>query len=485
MQKNITCPSCGIELNVEVIDPDSIYSCPSCGAEFQVVEEQAVLVASAPEAPAVPKKPSFVLPSPGYTSAPAPVPTPWHPGYPSHKQTVLVTKNNDKAILLLVGSVIILCIVCVTLVVLSKSEPAPTSETATTAKPVKSAYEQRREEVQNKASQFLEDSSESIEQSIAAAKEPEKFLQEKRESEKRILAEMYAERYFDGDEEAGYAMVTEIEKTMEMVPESEAQAKKMLLDSMKKNPVLMPYLAKNGEFPFADKKKDGPMAYLQKYSSFGTGFFISSNGWIVTNRHVVGKAKEVDIRISDGTTHRAKVMKTDEDLDLALVQVETNPPSFLPLSKGDVELSLGRPVFTIGFPNPVLQGIEPKYTDGKISALAGMEDDKNFYQISVPVQPGNSGGALVDTDTGWAVGVITLRLDRTADGRSAQNVSYAIKGSALYRFVENYKKSSDNTITFGTNTKGSTSAYIELAKNSSVQILVPNNKKDETEQTDE
>jgi len=64
---------------------------------------------------------------------------------------------------------------------------------------------------------------------------------------------------------------------------------------------------------------------------------------------------------------------------------------------------------TVGFPNPTLQGVEPKPTDGKISSLAGVQDDAPQFQISVAVQPGNSGGALINS-VGNAVGIVTARL---------------------------------------------------------------------------
>src|SRR5208282_2594685 len=90
---------------------------------------------------------------------------------------------------------------------------------------------------------------------------------------------------------------------------------------------------------------------------------------------------------------------------------------------------LGQEVFTIGFPNIVMQGIAPKYTDGKISSLAGMMDDPTEYQISVPVQPGNSGGPLCDAN-GQVVGIVVARLnDLTvlqASGAVPQNVNYAV-----------------------------------------------------------
>jgi S1-C subfamily serine protease len=93
-------------------------------------------------------------------------------------------------------------------------------------------------------------------------------------------------------------------------------------------------------------------------------------------------------------------------------------------------VGLGDEVFTIGFPNLDVQGASPKYTDGKVSSLSGMEDDPSQYQISVPVQPGNSGGALV-AENGGVVGVVRARMDDLASiarsGAVPQNVNYAVK----------------------------------------------------------
>src|SRR5208283_1652516 len=96
----------------------------------------------------------------------------------------------------------------------------------------------------------------------------------------------------------------------------------------------------------------------------------------------------------------------------------------------DQTVAMGDPVFTIGFPNTDVQGTEPKYTDGKISSLSGMEDDPSQYQITVPIQPGNSGGALV-AGNGAVVGVVRAKLNDLAvlvvSGSVPQNVNYAVK----------------------------------------------------------
>lgn len=472
MQTLIQCSSCGIELAVEQSAANEVYACPSCGTHFQITPPQAVEDAAVSYTEPMPKKPTLVIPNlnPGPVHSPRPPMS--HPGLSSYNRTMLPVKSTDKTIPIIIGAIVALCIVCVTIVVINsnKSEPIQTAQPAAKPKPTQKEI---RQGIEEKAQELLEASAPSIERAVQEAKEEQREFEEEQDRQRVLLGEMYGDKFLNGDHEAGYQLILEMEKLFEMMPESEDEAKEFLTERMTKNPVLKPYVAKIDEFPFFDSNKKGPMSFLNQYKSFGTGFFIAADGWIVSNRHVVGDANEVDVRMSDGTTHRAKVMKKDDTFDLALIKVEAKAPKCLPVSKGNTELGLGRSVFTIGFPNPMLQGIEPKYTDGKVSATAGLGDDKNFYQVSVPVQPGNSGGALVDADTGWVVGVITLRLENTSDGRSAQNVSYAIKSSALYQFVEGFSKSGSERIEIATTKAPSPEGVIELAKHSAVQILVP------------
>ena len=171
-----------------------------------------------------------------------------------------------------------------------------------------------------------------------------------------------------------------------------------------------------------------------KYRSTGTGFWISGDGWLLTNHHVTGSASKVDIRTADGKILSAKVVATDEKQDIALLQAGHKPLIWLPLSSG--EPGIGEYVFTVGFPNTLVQGVTAKFTDGRLSSLSGIRDDKSFYQTSVPVQPGNSGGALVHSKSGWVVGMITLKLNTVPGGGSADNVSYALKSRLLHEFIK-------------------------------------------------
>src|SRR5213593_2432744 len=99
----------------------------------------------------------------------------------------------------------------------------------------------------------------------------------------------------------------------------------------------------------------------------------------------------------------------------------------------------GDTVATAGFPNIGLQGFAPKLAKGEIASLSGASDDPRYFQISVPMQPGNSGGALVD-ERGNVVGVVSAKLSARAallaSGALPENVNYAVKSSFLLGFLE-------------------------------------------------
>lgn len=167
----------------------------------------------------------------------------------------------------------------------------------------------------------------------------------------------------------------------------------------------------------------------------GTGFFISEDGYLLTNAHVVEDAQRVKVRTKRGVLP-AEIIEINKREDLALLKVAGKFQS-LPIAD-DSSAGLGDTVFTIGFPNISVQGLEPKFTDGKISSLSGMRDDPITYQVSVPVQSGNSGGPLVNQQ-GQVVGVIVAKLNDMAMLRStgsvAQNVNYAVKVRYLRKLL--------------------------------------------------
>ena len=168
----------------------------------------------------------------------------------------------------------------------------------------------------------------------------------------------------------------------------------------------------------------------------GTGFFITEDGFLVTNEHVVRDATQARLAASAGL-NSAKVMKVDSANDLASLKAEGKFAA-LPVAASRA-VKLGNMVATTGFPNIGLQGFAPKLAKGEIAALSGAADDARYFQISVPVQPGNSGGALVD-ERGNVVGVVSAKLNAAAtlaaSGALPENVNYAVKSSFLLGFLE-------------------------------------------------
>jgi S1-C subfamily serine protease len=170
--------------------------------------------------------------------------------------------------------------------------------------------------------------------------------------------------------------------------------------------------------------------------SSGTGFFITEDGYLITNEHVTGDGALVRLVTAHGLIS-AKVVKVDAANDLALLKAEGKFAA-LPVaaSRG---VKLGGTVATVGFPNIGLQGFEPKLAKGEIASLSGAQDDARCFQISVPLQPGNSGGALVD-DHCNVVGVVSAKLSAKAalstTGELPENVNYAVKSSFLLGFLE-------------------------------------------------
>jgi TPR repeat protein len=167
----------------------------------------------------------------------------------------------------------------------------------------------------------------------------------------------------------------------------------------------------------------------------GTGFFVTAEGHLLTSYHLIADAKRIEVRTS-AAKHIARVVKIDSANGLALLHIKArSTPLRLGISHA---VALGEPVFTIGFPKNGVQGIEPRLADGKVSRLLGAQDDQRFYQVSMPVQPGNSGGALVN-DAGLAIGMVTIRLDDLKalklTGRLPGNTNHALKGTQLATFL--------------------------------------------------
>ena len=165
----------------------------------------------------------------------------------------------------------------------------------------------------------------------------------------------------------------------------------------------------------------------------GSGFFITNECHLVTNHHVVDGSDKVSVTLHSGDMFEMEVVGSDPSNDIAILKGECQSTP-IPLKNTFGSLK-GQDVFTIGYPLVQLQGTEQKVSFGHINADSGIQGDIRFLQIDVPVQPGNSGGPLVD-EHGNVVGIVTARLDALltlqATGSLPQNVNYAIKIDYLF-----------------------------------------------------
>lgn len=168
----------------------------------------------------------------------------------------------------------------------------------------------------------------------------------------------------------------------------------------------------------------------------GTGFFINPQGYILTNYHVVEHSRSLSV-FKDGEHHPVTLIAYDPEADLALLGSKL--PAHNPLVfRGGREARHGEEVITIGFPMPDVLSTDISTTTGIISSLTGAGNDPRHLLFTAPIQPGNSGGPLVDR-FGTVVGVIVAKFDalgaaeRTRD--IPQNVNFAIKSELAKDFL--------------------------------------------------
>jgi Trypsin-like peptidase domain len=179
-------------------------------------------------------------------------------------------------------------------------------------------------------------------------------------------------------------------------------------------------------------------------SRSGTGFAIANGTLLITNSHVIAGCAEV----SAPGMGSVKVIKSDPRADIAILK-----PS-LPIEKGLTfrsghQVQLGEEIIVIGYPLRGVLSSPPTVTTGIVSSLAGMRDDRTRMQISAPVQPGNSGGPVLDR-SGNVVGVIVSKLDavRAAaiTGDIPQNVNFAVHASIVTSILDSYSLNYDSKI---------------------------------------
>ncbi len=178
---------------------------------------------------------------------------------------------------------------------------------------------------------------------------------------------------------------------------------------------------------------DGGLPGDEAALATGTGFYLGAQ-LLVTARHVVAGCARVSL--ADGTD--LDLLAIDPDLDVAALAAPAPARAWLRLS-GSGAARLGQPVHALGFPYYSLTTTSLHLTSGNVSALAGMDDDRRFVSFTAPVQPGNSGGPLIDQQGGVA-GVVVARISDSyileATGAAPQNLNFALGAAELERFLD-------------------------------------------------
>jgi S1-C subfamily serine protease len=186
------------------------------------------------------------------------------------------------------------------------------------------------------------------------------------------------------------------------------------------------------------KTADGRAARPAGSKSSGTAFAVSPDGVLLTNAHVAASCAEISVRRFDGSTYSATLLAADGLNDLALIKIATPTPDYTQF-RGGAEIRQGDSVVAVGFPLHQDLSAGTVLTTGTVSALAGVQNDSRKLQFSAPIQPGNSGGPLLD-QSGNVVGIVTSSMSTVAQaartGAIPENINFAIKASVARVFMD-------------------------------------------------
>ena len=186
---------------------------------------------------------------------------------------------------------------------------------------------------------------------------------------------------------------------------------------------------------FGDRSPFGiPQERVQ--NSLGSGVIVDPDGLIVTNHHVIQEAQEITVVLSDRREFEAKVLRSDERTDLAVLKIDAKGEPLPTLEIGDSDaLQVGDLVLAIGDPFGVGQTVTSGIVSGLARTAIGIGDFRSFIQTDAAINPGNSGGALVDID-GKLVGINTAIYSRSG---GSVGIGFAIPTSMVRPVLEGAK----------------------------------------------
>ncbi|MBC7389843.1 MAG: trypsin-like peptidase domain-containing protein [Opitutaceae bacterium] len=210
-----------------------------------------------------------------------------------------------------------------------------------------------------------------------------------------------------------------------------------VLKEVSKN-IIQPYLDKARYSLKYEENLDSPIngsLSNKREKKQGTCFLLNSQGYLITNYHCIENSKEIIIRGINGdftTRYTASIVASDPTNDLVLIKLNNKSIKFKnpPYSIRSNGVFQAEKVYALGYPMTFAMGEEMKITEGIISSKSGVQGDLSKFQISAIVNPGNSGGPLIDFQ-GNLIGVIN------AKSSIAEGAGYAIKASYLESFLKN------------------------------------------------
>lgn len=174
-----------------------------------------------------------------------------------------------------------------------------------------------------------------------------------------------------------------------------------------------------------------------KLSSTGTGFYVTNDGSLVTNAHVVDGC--ADIRAVDGSQTRQLTLVTEDATDDLALLSANGPTHSSATFRDDVPIQIGAHIIVLGYPLPDVLSGQLTLTDGSVSALGGLGGAVDQFQFSAPIQPGNSGGPILDTAgrvTGMSVGKLNAIAVAKAVGDVPENVNFGINEATIRAFLD-------------------------------------------------
>lgn len=202
----------------------------------------------------------------------------------------------------------------------------------------------------------------------------------------------------------------------------------------------------------------------------GSGFFVSYEGHIITNFHVVDGCSHLKVNDVDGTSYTADYLGRHPSQDLALIKSEAYPDTVVNFRKRDT-IRPGNDVVVLGYPLAGKLSSDVKVTTGSVSALSGPDDNDNLMQLSAPMQPGNSGGPVFDR-SGVVVGISTMTMSTLAMARKTQALPQSLNFAVKARNAQSLMIQHGVQPTF-VNLSGEldTADVAELGSYASVQII--------------